>query len=93
MYNFCELYLSIYNVSLSFTALQSVVQKQYIKNVIHAADPDDPLADLLDDLLPDEAKPESKPSIQRAKPVKSAPSPASSPILKTETREPQSFIL
>ncbi|KAM8723634.1 fas-binding factor 1 homolog isoform 1-T1 [Acanthopagrus schlegelii] len=49
------------------------------------SDPDDPLADLLDDLLPDEAKPESKPSIQRAKPVKSAPSPASSPILKTET--------
>ncbi|XP_030264772.1 fas-binding factor 1 homolog isoform X2 [Sparus aurata] len=49
------------------------------------SDPDDPLADLLDDLLPDEVKPESKPSIQRAKPVKSAPSPASSHILKTET--------
>ncbi|XP_073351461.1 fas-binding factor 1 homolog isoform X2 [Pagrus major] len=49
------------------------------------SDPDDPLADLLDDLLPDEPKPEAKPSIQRAKPVKSAPSPASSPILKTET--------
>lgn len=51
------------------------------------ADPDDPLADLLDDLLPEETKPETKSSIQRAKPGKSAASPAASPILKTETCE------
>ncbi|KAM9346029.1 fas-binding factor 1 homolog [Symphorus nematophorus] len=48
------------------------------------SDLDDPLADLLDDLLPEETKPESKSSIQRAKPGKSAPSPAASPVLKTE---------
>ncbi|XP_036945847.1 fas-binding factor 1 homolog isoform X6 [Acanthopagrus latus] len=68
-----------------FTFSDSGDDDEGLVQTSHIKDPDDPLADLLDDLLPDEAKPESKPSIQRAKPVKSAPSPASSPILKTET--------
>ncbi|XP_041812804.1 fas-binding factor 1-like isoform X2 [Chelmon rostratus] len=53
------------------------------------SDLDDPLADLLDDLLPDETNPKNKSSIQRARPGKSAPSPAASPILKTETSKAQ----
>ncbi|CAK6963307.1 fas-binding factor 1 homolog [Scomber scombrus] len=49
------------------------------------SDVDDPLDDLLDDLFPDETKAESKSGVQLAKPEKSVPSPAASPILRSET--------
>lgn len=89
-YIFCVWYLqmkcihnNIYDATWCFYCR---VQQQYIKNLF--SDLDDPLADLLDDLLPDETNPKNKSSIQRARPGKSAPSPAASPILKTETCEP-----
>lgn len=75
-------------MSLYHLLLYSLVSIKCVKNLISAADLDDPLADLLDDLLPDETKPEPKSSIQQAKPEKSVPSPLASPILKTETCEP-----
>uniref|UniRef100_A0A8D0D4J2 Fas-binding factor 1 C-terminal domain-containing protein n=1 Tax=Sander lucioperca TaxID=283035 RepID=A0A8D0D4J2_SANLU len=57
-------------MSLYHLLLYSLVSIKCVKNLISAADLDDPLADLLDDLLPDETKPEPK---------------STSPILKTET--------
>ncbi|XP_053194841.1 fas-binding factor 1 homolog [Scomber japonicus] len=53
------------------------------------SDLDDPLDDLLDDLLPDETKTQSKSGVQLAKPEKSVPSPAASPVRRTKATKKQ----